>query len=97
MYFLFSILAEDIETFFNEKGVEIYSGYVNDPRNTDNAWIETTAFNFHDDTGDTLTLKLEAGDDAGHVKWLQIDQNVQLYGSHKDIVRKCVERLNAHW
>lgn len=77
--------------------MEIYSGYVNDPRNTDNAWIETTAYNFHDDTGKTVKLKLEAGDDAGNVKWLPIDKNVRLYGSHKEIVQKCVERLNAHW
>lgn len=27
----------------------IYRGYVDDPRNTDNAWIETVAYNFHDD------------------------------------------------
>ena len=26
-------------------------GYVDDPRNTDNAWMETVAFNFHDPSG----------------------------------------------
>jgi ADP-ribose pyrophosphatase len=26
-------------------------GYVDDPRNTDNAWMETVAFSFHDPTG----------------------------------------------
>ena len=30
---------------------QIYTGYVDDPRNTDNAWMETVAMNFHDDTG----------------------------------------------
>lgn len=29
----------------------MYAGYVDDPRNTDNAWMETVAYNFHDDTG----------------------------------------------
>lgn len=29
----------------------MYAGYVDDPRNTDNAWMETVVFNFHDDTG----------------------------------------------
>lgn len=33
---------------------QIYKGYVDDPRNTDNAWIETIAMNFHDDTGEIL-------------------------------------------
>lgn len=31
--------------------VQIYSGYVDDPRNTDNAWMETVAQNFHDEAG----------------------------------------------
>ena len=29
---------------------QIYEGYCDDPRNTDNAWVETLAYNFHDDT-----------------------------------------------
>ena len=33
---------------------QVYKGYVDDPRNTDNAWIETIAINFHDDTGEIL-------------------------------------------
>ena len=38
-----------VSSFF-ANGQEIYSGYVDDPRNTDNAWMETVAFLFHDDT-----------------------------------------------
>lgn len=33
---------------------QIYKGYVDDPRNTDNAWMETVANNFHDETGNFL-------------------------------------------
>jgi ADP-ribose pyrophosphatase len=47
-------------------GVELYKGYVDDPRNTDNAWMETVAMNFHDESGDIFSkFKLHAGDDAG--------------------------------
>ena len=28
-------------------GEDVYRGYVDDPRNTDNAWMETVAQNFH--------------------------------------------------
>ena len=28
-------------------GVEVFCGYVDDPRTTDNAWIETRAVHFH--------------------------------------------------
>ena len=30
---------------------QVYEGYVDDIRNTDNAWMETVAVNFHDETG----------------------------------------------
>jgi hypothetical protein len=30
---------------------QIYAGYVDDPRNTDNAWTETVVLNFHDEAG----------------------------------------------
>lgn len=30
---------------------QVYKGYVDDPRNTDNAWMETVAVNFHDEAG----------------------------------------------
>ena len=31
--------------------MQIHSGLLDDPRNTDNAWIETLAINYHDDAG----------------------------------------------
>ena len=42
--------------------LQVYRGYVDDPRNTDNAWMETVAVNFHDATGDSVSkFKLHAG------------------------------------
>ena len=42
----------DLNKFFvKSKCRECYKGYVDDPRNTDNAWIETRAINFHDKDG----------------------------------------------
>ena len=43
-------------------GEVVYRGYVDDPRNTDNAWMETTAFHFHCTDKLARLLKLEAGD-----------------------------------
>ena len=44
-------------------------GYVDDPRNTDCAWMETTAFLFHDSEGDKVAkFDLKAGDDAKDVR-----------------------------
>ena len=44
---------------FWQQGKVIYTGYVDDPRNTDNAWIETTCVNFHDTSGILDSVKLE--------------------------------------
>lgn len=40
---------------------QIYTGYVDDPRNTDNAWMETQAVNFHDDAGMCGKVSLGVG------------------------------------
>ena len=41
---------------------QVYKGYVDDPRNTDNAWMETVAVNFHDETGESVgKFNLHAG------------------------------------
>lgn len=80
------------EVFKN--GLVIYKGYVDDPRNTDNAWMETVASNFHDEKGTTVgKIPLSAGDDAQAVRWLSIDRPLKLYASHSDFIEKvCVQR-----
>lgn len=86
-----------IESFFSN-GIEIYKGYVDDFRNTDNAWMETVAYNFHDETGAEVgKLELSAGDDAANVKWMDINGKLELHANHIDIVEQVVKRLNAHW
>ena len=56
-----------IELFFRTHCCQVYRGYVDDPRNTDNAWIETVAMNCHDDTGailDGIHLKVGTPEEA---------------------------------
>lgn len=86
-----------LSSFF-EKGVEIYRGYVDDPRNTDNSWMETVAYNFHDEDDSVFkNFKLTAGDDAGSVTWMDIDSKLKLYASHKSFIEKAAKLHNAHW
>ncbi|XP_073897893.1 ADP-ribose pyrophosphatase, mitochondrial isoform X3 [Castor canadensis] len=76
----------------------IYKGYVDDPRNTDNAWMETEAVNYHDETGEIMdNLTLEAGDDAGKVKWVDISDKLKLYASHAHFIKLVAEKRDAHW
>ncbi|XP_064620275.1 ADP-ribose pyrophosphatase, mitochondrial-like isoform X2 [Lineus longissimus] len=90
-------LEEKLHSFF-KGGREVYRGYVDDPRNTDNSWMETIAVNFHDDTGNTVGLfKLHAGDDAKGVRWSDVSSTIKLYASHQDFIKKVAEMHAAHW
>lgn len=90
-------IVQNLKLFFEETGVKIYSGYVDDPRNTDNAWVETTVFNFHEDDNKTISnYNLKAGDDAVNVRWMSIDECKQLYASHWDFIKMVAERHNVH-
>ena len=69
---------------------------MDDPRNTDNAWMETVACNFHDEDGTAVgKIPLSAGDDAQAVRWLSIDGPMSLYASHLQFVQKACERRGA--
>ncbi|CAG0884451.1 unnamed protein product [Cyprideis torosa] len=89
-------IEAQLDEFFSAGGQEVYRGYVDDPRNTDNAWMETVAVNFHDETGEVVgNLKFEAGSDAGHASWIEIESDLSLYASHKDFIMKVARRHNA--
>ena len=83
-----------------KRGEVVYQGYVDDPRNTDNAWMETMAYHFHCSSEMANLLPLASGDDAADVMWLDIvDSNYKwatLYASHKEIVQKAVIRLERN-
>ena len=55
-----------VDSLFERGGELVYVGYVDDPRNTDEAWISTTAMNFHLLANEELPLN--AGDDAMNVQ-----------------------------
>lgn len=74
----------------------LYTGIVDDPRNTDNAWMETTVFHRHLTAAERAGLSLQAGDDARSVRWADIDENLlsSMHASHSDFVRLAVDRLS---
>jgi len=80
-----------------QNGTVVYEGYVDDPRNTDNSWMETSAIHFHcsDELGKMLPL--HAGDDAVGVAWIDVcdeDESFHcLYASHKEMVLTAAKNL----
>ena len=95
------VSAGDIEKKLNvffRNGIQIYKGYVDDPRNTDNAWMETIACNFHDEKGDLVgTLDLQGGDDADKAVWMDLSSNLKLFASHVDFLQQVAVLHKAHW
>ena len=74
----------------------VYQGIVkDDPRNTDNAWMEMTVLLLV--LPDSQGLRPRAGDDAAEVKWLPLSEEnlAQLYASHGVFVRKAIELAGA--
>ena len=79
----------------------VYRGYVDDPRNTDNAWMETTAYHFHCRAELVHQLRLAAGDDAGNVTWLDVDPDgepryANLYADHRSWVDRVAHAKAPH-
>lgn len=79
-----------------DKGRPVYQGYVDDPRNTDNAWMETQAVHFHISPGDPMAdMPLAGGDDAVSATWTDVTAGMRLYASHAawvDAVKVSMER-----
>ena len=72
----------------------IYRGYVDDARNTDNAWLETAAFMFElpdSVSSEDVERLFVGGSDASAVKWVECgesgDKLPQLYASHSPLVK----------
>jgi len=74
------------------EGDYVYQGYVDDPRNTDHAWMETTAKHVHLDHETAEKMDLQAGDDARAVRWLALTpENISnLYASHCALVKSAL-------
>ena len=92
--------------FREEAGVEldmgdarlVYRGYVDDRRNTDNAWMETTVKLKHLDPATAAKIKPRAGDDAAAVRWMPLTERnlANLYASHGHFVRSALALLKEN-
>ncbi|XP_047702875.1 transient receptor potential cation channel subfamily M member 2 isoform X2 [Prionailurus viverrinus] len=84
------------------QGTEVYRGYVDDPRNTDNAWIETVAISIHFSDQSDMDLKrlnshLHACDPGMSVRWQVVDRRIPLYANHKTILQKVATLYGAFY
>ncbi|XP_055229690.1 transient receptor potential cation channel subfamily M member 2 isoform X2 [Gorilla gorilla gorilla] len=85
-----------------KSGMEVYKGYMDDPRNTDNAWIETVAVSVHfQDQNDVelnrLNSNLHACDSGASIRWQVVDRRIPLYANHKTLLQKAAAEFGAHY
>ena len=72
----------------------VYRGYVDEPRNTDHAWLETCVFHMHCPPEIAKRLKLEAGDDAMAAMWFDIGlENPDIYPPHQAWIGEVAKAL----
>eukprot|EP00043_Microstomoeca_roanoka_P012871 m.125316 g.125316 ORF g.125316 m.125316 type:complete len:1141 (-) comp15614_c1_seq5:98-3520(-) len=72
--------------------------YSSDPRNTDNAWVETFCVNFHDESGRYASrLRLQGGDDATHARWMMVHGGLNLFASHNKLIKLVTELHGAYY
>lgn len=72
-------------------GQLVFSGIVDDPRNTDESWIETDAYLF----SVSSDIPIRSGSDAINAQWHPIDAMPPLYASHQNIIDRAVDYLQS--
>ena len=68
----------------------VYRGVVDDFRNTDHAWLETTAMHFHatPEIGEQLQLSITDTNEIKGVAWYDITEVTEMYASHIEWLTK---------
>jgi ADP-ribose pyrophosphatase len=83
------------ETFVSlpfEEAVQVFRGYVSDPRNTDNAWFETTALHVHLPPEVGRSLAPVGGTDADDAAWHSVTPNLlkRCYADHGHYIARAL-------
>ncbi len=69
----------------------IFKGIVDDPRNSEHAWIETEAFLFHASS----EIPVNGKDDATDAQWHSLASLPPLYASHQAILERALDTLDG--
>ncbi|XP_066050169.1 transient receptor potential cation channel subfamily M member 2 isoform X5 [Chamaea fasciata] len=85
-----------------KQGTEVHRGYLDDPRNTDNAWVETVAISVHFDTQNDVEMKrlnsfLQGCDPELCIRWQVLDKRIPLHTNHKELLHKVSTLLGAYY
>lgn len=82
---------EETGTIISNNPILIYKGLVNDPRNSQTSWIETSVYLF---IVNELS-EVSGRDDAIDAAWLPLNNLPKLYASHDEIVARAIDYLSC--
>ena len=76
--------------------LDVFFGVLHDPRNTDNAWIETSAYNYHDEKGvmQHIDLPGPGSDGESPLHWLTISSTCNICEEQLELLKR-VAALHA--
>ncbi|XP_041858356.1 transient receptor potential cation channel subfamily M member 2 isoform X1 [Melanotaenia boesemani] len=88
-------LFKTIEAKLSE-GTKVLEGYVDDCRNTDNAWIQTTVLNIHLDRTSQVVVDIDNMVVSSHhgLQWQEVSSKARLSSDQRDFLRKVAELHN---
>ncbi|XP_076026118.1 transient receptor potential cation channel subfamily M member 2-like [Genypterus blacodes] len=92
-------LYETINTNIKEgtKVKQVFEGYVDDSRNTDNAWVETTVLTFHLDRTSPFMDTVSSHGSSQAVQWLEVSGKAQLCSNQRDNLRLIAKLHNIEF
>ncbi|XP_076821164.1 transient receptor potential cation channel subfamily M member-like 2 [Clavelina lepadiformis] len=82
--------------FLNFAGIEVFKGYSDDSRNTDNAWIETSVSSFHDEYNSVFG-QCEIKHAEEEVEWKEVGTDLDWFEDHESMIKKVAEFRGAYF
>ncbi|XP_075960121.1 transient receptor potential cation channel subfamily M member 2 [Anarhichas minor] len=78
------------------EGTKVLEGYVDDCRNTDNAWVEITVLNIHLDRKSQLMVDINSmvASSRGALQWREVSGKTRLSSNQRDSLRQVAELHN---
>ena len=74
----------------------VHKGLVDDERNTDNSWVETSVLHFHETTPGQWQLALTPGESAIDAHWADAETVMNsMYASHGTYIKMALDKLRS--
>eukprot|EP00052_Salpingoeca_macrocollata_P022389 m.194400 g.194400 ORF g.194400 m.194400 type:complete len:1763 (-) comp21786_c0_seq1:135-5423(-) len=90
--------VEEIKQLLSTKSEIVFTGYMDDYRNTDNAWIETCTRHVKDDEKISKKPLMECRDAVvSEVSWITIHKELKLFAEHYKLIERVAIAENSYW